>query len=148
MPAFDRYQMWLGSTWAYQRFRGHQTEVNDLYWSFVPAAGFADYLARHSARDTGTATLFHATGPDVRRLAPMAEEWRRHFREFQNWVRLAALLSAASYLEVYIRGAVTVALQSDPLVRFGRPRMMDGTTWLKQGMRERRSRPGDAMCCR
>lgn len=133
---FERYAMRLGSTWAYRRFRAHQTEINNLYWSFVPVAGFADYLARHSKVGTDTAVLFHASGPDVRHLAPKADEWRKHFREFQNWVRLAALLSAASYLEVFIRGAVTIALQSDPLVRFGRPRLMDGVTWLKHGMRD------------
>lgn len=136
MPTFERYKMWLGSTWAYKRFRAHQTEINNLYWSFVPAAGFTNYLAQHATADLSTDALFHATGPNVHRLASTPDEWQKHFREFQNWVRLAALLSSSSYLEVYIRTAVTLALQSDPLARFGRSRLMDGITWLKEGMRD------------
>lgn len=136
MTKFERYGVWLGSTWAHRRFRIHETEINQLYWSFAPAAGYTDYLARHAPQPATTQGLFHATGPDAQRVANTTAEWRSHFREFQNWVRLAALLSASSYLETYVRSAVMLAIKSDPLARFGRPRLMDGVTWLKHGMRD------------
>ncbi|HEY2541078.1 MAG TPA: hypothetical protein VGI28_16525 [Stellaceae bacterium] len=136
MPAFDRYGMWLGSTWAYRRFKLHHTEINDLYWSFAPVAGYADYLARHATPAATPTTLFFATGPDARRLAPSVGKWQQDLKEFQNWVRLASLLSVVSYFEIYMRDAITIALRSDPLARFGRPKMMDGVTWLKEGLRD------------
>jgi hypothetical protein len=136
MPVFARKDMWLGSTWALKRFRAHQTEINNHYWALAPVAGYADFTARKAPKPTSTAKLFHASGPDVHRLAYSAEEWRSQFKEFQNWVRLAALLSASSYLEVYFRTMISLALQSDPLARFGRSALMDGVTWLKQGLRD------------
>jgi hypothetical protein len=136
VPTFDRSQQWLGSTWSYQRFRVHQTEINQLYWSFAPAAGFSDYVARHAKPASPTATVFHASGPDVHRIRPAIEEWLASFRDFNNWVRMASALSAASYLEVYLRSAITTALLADPLCRFGKPLLMDGIVWLKHGLHD------------
>src|SRR6202011_5166775 len=107
---FDRTKLWLGSTWSYRRFHKHQTEINDLYWSFAVAAGYADYIARHAEAGSETAAVFHASGPHARRIPPAIQGWRASFRDFDNWVRLASTLSAASYLEVYLRSVITVAL--------------------------------------
>jgi hypothetical protein len=130
---FSRYGMWLGETLAYRRFRAHHTEINNLYWSLAPVAGYGDYLARRT-QETSPAVLFHASGPDVRRLAPSVEHWRAYFKDFQNWVRLAALMSASAYFEMFLIELLTLAMRSDPLSRFGSPRLLDGVTWLKQGV--------------
>ena len=130
--SFVRYGMWLGETLAYRRFRAHHTEINDLYWSLAPVAGYCDRLAGKT-QETKPEALFHASGPDVHRLAPSIERWRSDFEEFQNWVRLAALMSASAYFEMFLIELLTLAMRSDPLSRFGSPRLLDGVTWLKQG---------------
>lgn len=70
----------------------------------------------------------------MRRLDPTLEGWQRNFSEFQNWVRLSSLLSALSYLESYISTVATLALRSDPLLRFHQSKTVDGVTWLKQSV--------------
>ena len=84
-PSFNRFGMWRGETMALSRFLNQHTEINELYWSFVPVAGYGDYLARHAVSPIATSALFHASGPDVRRLEPSTETWRKQFKEFQNW---------------------------------------------------------------
>lgn len=133
---FDRSKLWLGSTWSYRHFRQHHTEINRLYWSFAPAAGYTDYIARHAKARSETAALFHASGPDAQRIPSSIEEWLGSFKDFNNWVRLASALSAASYLELYFRSVVAAALLADPLCRFGKPLLMDGVAWLKHGLRD------------
>lgn len=44
------------------------------------------------------------------------------------------VMSMASYLEVYLRAVIELALQADPMVRFGSPGLQDGVTWLKRGI--------------
>lgn len=105
-----------------------------MYWAFAPTAGYASYIARHSQKNISPIQLFHASGPDIRRLSNSIPAWQKDFRDFENWMRLAALLSAASYFEIYMRMVITCALLSDPLARFGKPRVLDGVIWLKHGM--------------
>lgn len=133
---FDRYGNWLGTTWAFRTFQQHHTEINDLYWNHVGAASFANYIARHAPPGTKPESLFSATGPNARRLANTTDEWRRHAGDFGNWVRLAAVLSISSYFELYMRSVVQLSLESDPAVRFGKPRAIDGVAWLKLGIRQ------------
>ena len=132
--AFDRWKSWYGAIRPYARFKGHHTEINKLYWSFVPTAGYVKYLERHAPAGTETATLFHASGPNVHRLQLTARDWLASFKEFENWTRLSALLSALSDLETYISTAVTLALRSDPLLRFGQSRAIDGAAWVKKSV--------------
>jgi len=133
---FNRSSLWLGTTWSYRRFRQHQTEINQLYWSFAPSAGYSDYIARHAMAGSTTAAVFQASGPDAHRIPSTIEEWRASFKDFNNWVRMASALSAASYLELYLRSVITTALLADPLCRFGKPLLMDGVVWLKHGLHD------------
>src|SRR5215203_5527105 len=132
---FARYQTWRGSTWAYSRFQKHHTEINSLYWSYVPVASYVIYLARHAPLNISPEGLFHATGPDAYRISSNINLWRSNFREFQNWVRLSSVMSISSYFETYLQTSITLALLSDPLVRFGSSMMIDGVVWLKRGVR-------------
>lgn len=131
---FDRHATQSINTQAYRRFKLHHTEINDLYWSFVPIASYADYLARHAPTNATPVGLFHASGPDSRRLPSTVAEWTRIFGEFQNWTRLSSLLSMVSYFEIYLRDVITIALRSDPLVRFGSPKLLDGLVWIKRNV--------------
>ena len=133
---FRRWNCWYDRSQTFYRFRDHHTEINKHYWALIPAASFVGYLARRAPAGTTPATLFHATGPDVRRLAPDIAGWRREFGDFENWVRLSMLVSALSYLEIYINTIITMALRSDPLLRYGQTRVVDGTTWLKNDVKD------------
>ena len=130
---FQRWQSSYVCSRAYARFKAHHTEINRYYWSFVPAASYVKHIQRHSPPST-TAELFHASGPNVRRLDPAAAAWAANFREFENWTRLSVLLSALSYLETYMSTIVTLALRSDPLLRFGQSRAVDGAAWVKRSV--------------
>lgn len=134
LVAFQRWQSWYRTSRAFTRFKEHHTEINNHYWSLAPIGSYGKYLQRHSAPDTLTSALFHASGPNARRLEPLAEGWAKNFKEFENWTRLSALLSGLSYLETYISTAVTLALRSDPLLRFGQSRAIDGIAWIKRSV--------------
>ena len=132
--AFQRWHSWYRTSRAFTRFKDHHTEINRHYWSLVPVGSYGKYLQRHSAGGTTTAALFHASGPHAHRLEPLADEWSKDFKEFENWTRLSALLSALSYLEAYISTIITLALRSDPLLRFGQSRAIDGAAWIKRSV--------------
>jgi hypothetical protein len=50
-----------------------------------------------------------------------------------NWTRLASLVFTASALELYIRRVVGLAIESDPGLLIGAPRVVDGASRLKHG---------------
>lgn len=64
---------------ALSALRKHQTELNALYWSFVPVEGYVTFLAKHASPTATTSGLFHASGPDIRRLASRLADWRVNF---------------------------------------------------------------------
>lgn len=132
--AFDRWVSWYSSSRTFHRFKIHHTEISDNYWSFVPVANAAKYTSRQAGQQADAAAVFHATGPHARRVAASIAEWNNHFEEFENWTRLSMLLSALSYLETYITSVVTLALRSDPLLRFGQTKTVDGVVWLKNSV--------------
>lgn len=132
---FERYGSGKGPTRAFIIFKRHQTEINDMYWSFRGAGSYTEYIARKTAKpEDDPQKLFHASGPDARRLPPTVKSWSKQFSEFSNWVRLAAVMSMSAYLEFYLRNVITLAMQSDPLIRFGSPHLQDGTVWLKRSV--------------
>lgn len=132
--AFARWTSCFDRTRVFARFKAHHTEINDLYWSLVPVSHAAKFQYRMAPQSHSPAMLFHATGPDARRLAPTLPEWSRNFSELENWLRLSMLVSALLYLETYISTVVTTALRSDPLLRFKQSRSIDGTIWLKKNV--------------
>lgn len=131
---FDRWKSWFERSRSYHRFKAHHTEINELYWSLAPVASCARYLSRNAAAGAKTTTVFHASGPTARRLAPTIQRWSSDFKEYENWARLSMLVSALSYLETYTLSVVTLALRSDPLLRFGDTKAIDGVVWLKRGV--------------
>jgi len=106
--------------------------MNQLYWSFVPVAGFCSHIARHQKPNEGLDTLFHASGPDLRRLAPTNKDWQLDFSNFGNWVRLNVVVAISSYLEVFMRAIISAALKSDPAAPKGNTRAVDGAYLLKR----------------
>lgn len=135
MMTFSRNQSFLGTTWAFRAFVKHHTEINDMYWSFVPTWSYANYIAKRNKTST-PAALFHASGPDVHRLDPTIPKFLNNYQLLANWVRLSALVSTLSYFETYLKKVVTLSLLSDPAVRFGKSRALEGVSWIKSGMKD------------
>jgi hypothetical protein len=133
---FDRWNIWRGRSRAYDRFKEHHTEINNIYWALAPAAGCVKYMSRNSGDEKSTAKIFHASGQNSRRISPNIAGWSKDFEEFENWVRLSMLSSALSYLEVYLSTIITTALRSDPLLRYKQPRAVDGVLWLKRDVKD------------
>ena len=106
-----------------------------MYWSFVPGWSFTHYIARKN-KNTSPEVLFHASGPDIHRLDHSVPQFLRNYELMANWVRLSALLSALSYLETYIRKVVTLSLMSDPAIRFGKSRAIEGISWIKSEIKD------------
>ena len=102
-----------------------------MYWSFVPTYHFTRFSTKTIAGKTDTISALVLSGPDARRPPTYIDTWRKSPKDFSNWVRLNMILSAASYLELYIREIVMVALRSDPLAPLGLSRQLDGVKLLK-----------------
>ena len=132
---FSRNNSCMGITWAFNALVKHHTEINNMYWSFVPAWSFTNYMARKNSDATPEA-LFHASGPDVHRLDHSIPNFIRNSELLANWVRLSVLLSALSYFEIYMKKVVTLSLMSDPAVRLGRSGVIEGVSWIKSGLQD------------
>jgi hypothetical protein len=133
---FARYGPAQGRSFALKLFNEHETEINEHFWSFKVISEWAAFQARKSARANplfATQTLFRASGPDARRVPPTVTEWLTARDGLENWLRLSALASASSFLEVYLRQVTRTALMSDPMCRFGASRTVDGLALLKAG---------------
>lgn len=135
MMNFSRHTNYLGMTWAFSAFVKHHTEINNMYWSFVPTWSFTHYLARKN-KDTTPELLFHASGPDVHRLDHSIPRFIHNYELLANWVRLSTLVSTLSYFETYVKKVVTLSLMSDPAVRFGKSRAIEGISWIKSEMKD------------
>lgn len=134
MPKFDRDVVSYGKTWAFTSFMKHHSEINNLYWSFVPAQGYLTHISKNTPGTTSPITFFHASGPNVRRLASSMEQWNHDFLELSNWIRLSLIVAALGYLETYIRSIVEISLRSRPGILYGKPTAIDGIEWLKLGV--------------
>ena len=130
---FDRYGLWGKRTWAFRLFKLHHTELNQLYWSYVPTRSDAQHKTRRVDPSTETDTIFTINADLKRRISPQIAGWKSDFANFDNWVRLSALISLLSYLEIYIRNVAVAAIDSDPLLVMGFSRLIDGLTVLKSG---------------
>lgn len=126
---FERFALWRGGkTWAFVKFREHHTELNQMYWAHAPAAHHAHRHIKLSSSDPATAFNFTR---EAHRTPKTPNEWSGRFKEFENWTRLSALMSLASYFEIYIRSVVSLALESDPGVQLGRSHAIEGVSLLK-----------------
>jgi hypothetical protein len=129
---FGRWDSWLGCSWAYRVFRQHHQELNEHYWSWRPVAQHAQAASAASPPGSATTALFGSAGANDRHVPTPLSRWATCFREAENWLQLAAVMSLSSYIEVYIRAVVRAALESDPGVLIGTPRVVDGLSLVKR----------------
>ena len=133
---FSRFQPFMERSFSLRSFNRYETEINEHFWSFKAISEFSRYIAQREKNADPkklTAEVFKASGPDAGRIPPTVSEWLDAREELENWLRLSALVSAASYFEAYLRQIIRSALMSDPLCSFGASKVLDGTILLKAG---------------
>ncbi len=132
---FHRYVAGMERSFALRKLNAHETELNEHFWSFKVISDYSRFVANDVKRidpEKPTIDVFHASGPDARRIPPTVTDWLSARDELENWLRCAALVSAAAFHEAYLRQIVRSALMSDPLVRYGLARRIDGAALLKE----------------
>ncbi len=117
----------------YRLFIKHFTELNRIYWAYTPAVTTIEKLSKDFSEKDGVTPIdfFYIDTADERRLAPTFQEWKSDYREFQNYTRVSLIISLCSCLEVYLRGILSLALESKPGVVFGDKDAFDGARLLK-----------------
>lgn len=103
---FDARKPVFDTTLARQIAKQHLNNFNNVFW-----------VAEHSykeMRKSFAAIRFPTPGPGVHGHLPDQPSWQNGVDEFRVWTRQHVLISAASLLEVYVEGAATVALSSQP----------------------------------
>ena len=136
MLKFDPHRSAMERSFSLRAFNQYETEINKHFWSFKVVSDYSGYIARNERRknpEYRTSKAFHASGPDAERIPPTVTEWLEAREELENWLRMSALVSAASYYEAYLRQIARSALMASPLLRIGSPRLLEGTVLLKAG---------------
>ncbi|MEA2874563.1 MAG: hypothetical protein QOH67_4756 [Hyphomicrobiales bacterium] len=133
---FDRFQPIMNRSFSLRAFNQFETEINRHFWSFKAISDYSRFIAQAEKRkdvSKKTADVFKASGPDAIRIPLTVSDWLEARKELENWLRLGALVSASSYLEVYLSQIARSALMSDPLCRYGATKRLDGVVLLKAG---------------
>jgi hypothetical protein len=124
---FNRWTPRESSSWAYQVFKRHETELYRMYWAFQPTVKLTYGVLGKSAKWEDKPTD-HLQFADLQKAALFknVRDWSNCYNEFENWVHLNALLSLVSYMETYMASIVSIALESDIGVIYAAPRSIDG----------------------
>lgn len=134
MSIFNRWESRTGSSWGIRIFKKHHTLLNSMYWSYVPTSSYCNYLYRENERDNSAETtceLLHISGADAHRVDNKLDDWKKNYREFDNWTRLNSLVALLSYFEVYLSSVVMLSLESDPGLNFKTSKVIDGMKIIK-----------------
>lgn len=131
--ANERWNSPFPYTLAFNLFKKHFTELNQIYWSFVPAYNTIVSKAKKSlvTDEADPKTFFLIHDEDDRRIAPTFGEWKSSFNEFSNYTRLNMVMLLSSCFETYLRTVVSYAFESKPGVIIKCPDSVDGVFLLK-----------------
>lgn len=131
---FDRSQPLGHRSLAGKRFRADMALVNNYYWiSKLAEGGLSAELKKHDPGAEPSAALnlpseFRGrVGHNIAKLTegvPHAKKWRR----------LLCTIMISSAFERYVIAISRVAIESDPLLKPGFPKLVDGAQFLKHGV--------------
>lgn len=129
---FDRAVSQFPRSLAAQRFRTDMATVNGYYWlGRLAEGGLTKEIKRHASDADPIEALSlpkfyeRRLGHDVARLAGMAET-------STLWRRLLTLVMMSSALERYLASIARIAVEADPLLKPGFPKIVDGALLLKR----------------
>ena len=120
-------------TLAFNLFRKHITELNGIYWSFVPVSNTIISYAKRELQndDADPKKFFLVHDEDDKRIARTYKMWKDNFREFGNYTRLNMVMLISSCFETYLRTVVSTAFESKPGIIIMCPDAVDGAFLLK-----------------
>lgn len=132
----ERWNSPFPHTIAYYLFKKHFTELNQVYWSFVPAYNTILSEAKKNLNDDNAdpKEYFLIRDEDDRRLPQTFSEWKISFKEFSNYTRLNMVMLLSSCFETYMRTVIANAFESKPGVIIMCPDSIDGVFLLKKGL--------------
>lgn len=126
---FDRWKCRERYSWAFIVFKAYHNALNRQLWSYQSTVNFMNKSIRLS--QIGVHDLLGISEENKRTVPNDGEEWRKHFREFENWNRLSCIMAASSYFEVYLTSIIATALESNPGILHKANRKIDGAVILK-----------------
>lgn len=131
--ANERWDSPFSCTLALNLFRKHFTELNKVYWAFVPASNTIFSHAKKALGSDGAdpKTFFLVHDEDDRRVAPTFGEWKTNYKEYTNYTRLNMIMLLSSCFETYMRTAISNAFESKPGVIIMCAESVDGVFLLK-----------------
>lgn len=129
----ERWNSPFSYTFAFALFRKHFTEINQVYWSFIPASNTIISNAKKALKndDADPKTFFLIPDEDDRRIANTFGEWKNHYKEFSNYTRLNMVMLLSACFETYLRTVVSNAFESKPGVIIMCKDSVDGLFLLK-----------------
>ena len=132
--SFDRGVSRFGRSLAARRFRVDMSTVNAYFWvGRLSEGGLNDALKGAQSTDDPMSHLSlpalfeRRLGHDVARLSEMAKTASR-------WRRLLTLVMITSSFERFLSDIARVAMDSDPLLQEGFPKLIDGAQLIKRGI--------------
>lgn len=130
---FDRWTCFHDHTFVYDVFKEYHTEVNQIYWSFIPSSDTIKVQTKNQPKGTILSSIMVCDPMNMHRYANTIDVWKSHYLNLENWVRLSVALSANSYLEIYLKNIAWVSLSSCPGILINSERCIDGIKLIKNG---------------
>ncbi len=120
-------------TIAFDLFLKHFTEINAMYWAYVPTVGTIEKDTKSNVGGSiKPKDYFVYNKEDAHRLANTFIDWKANYRNFQNLNRCNLLLTLNSCFEIYLRTIASLSFESKPGILLGSKDIIDGVTLLKK----------------
>ena len=131
MSKFERWKCPWQRTWAFVIFKEHHTQLNEFWWAQKCAYGKSMSLAKSVGLDKKASLAFPDATFHAGRADNTLRQWNSRYYSFGNWAKLSFAMGLCAYFEVYLATVVRLALSSDPAVKLGVSRAVDGVALLK-----------------
>jgi hypothetical protein len=126
---FKRWASREPHSWAYFVFKGYHHNLNRIIWSQKPVV---DYIEKHVSITPGDIqSILGCKNEEKKTIRADKAEWKTDYKDFNNWIRLNALMSLSSCLEIYLSSIISLSIESDPGILHKASKKIDGAIILK-----------------
>lgn len=132
---FDRSMPITTRTLAGTRYRSDSTQINQFHWVGRLAAGGLDAALKKQELNDDPMVALSLPASFTGRLGHSIEGLKVSSKEAQRWRRLLTLVMMSSAVERFLLAAASVAAASDPLLIAGFPKLLDGVSLMRRGMK-------------
>lgn len=132
---FDRAVPVASNTMAYQRFAADFTTLNSYYWGAVSSITAVSGVMNHlSDQDDFRSKLGLVQKRFDRPLNHISTHYLDELKTSEKWHRRTSLVALLSAFERYMASVTALAAASDPSLRKGFPKLVEGLSLLKHGV--------------